>query len=231
MRIIQNGQVKNTRKHLKNLLRYGRLDLEQLDPTIYQSAQCEMVLKYIQKYWLNLTVFADFPKYSLDDEKMVVDVKRVKKGHLPTASLLLNISTQAIFIIDKHKDISEDGSISEQGLLNMKPHRGKIEIIEEHIATPSVCQENSRIDDVVEFIFDEDFSESLAALNLRNHVEKNGLRGLALQRLVKLAVKHFNMRFDHETASSHFGIWIFNQFWQSALGSIVRSVVSAGDAS
>lgn len=105
------------RKHILTSLQTGRQELDQLDPVVKMNLQCQTVVEYLKDKWPCLSVFAEWPEVSVDDERINIKVRWLNKSTTadqPSGlSGLMDISYKAIFIIQqidqKEKPFEYDG--------------------------------------------------------------------------------------------------------------------------
>lgn len=185
---------------LKNL-EEGEKELEDLEPEVTSDATCQKIVQYLKDYWLHLSVFADWPEVSLEEERIAVQLHRLespqtgKKEVSPSLSGLTNASTKAIFLIQQagqtETPVHSTGEASGKMI-----HPTRIRVKRRHLAPPSPAPQKRSVAPIRrpefrltdEIIFDHRFASSESLPPSRSISET----AIKLENVVKLALSETN---------------------------------------
>jgi hypothetical protein len=107
---ILKSEIDKAKKHIKELLSNGEQEKKEnlKDEKLMNNQDCKTIIELLNNNWLSLCVFFDFPKISLDEKKLVVQVNTPNEQIVYDETTLtnpLNSSTKAIFLIEENLEV------------------------------------------------------------------------------------------------------------------------------
>lgn len=193
--IANKKLVADARKRIGKHLADGKKDLDNLvnlNPAVAENGDCKEAATFISDNWLHLCVFSDWPEVSLDEERLAVQVQRLKETITSDEDIpfdtLVNASTKAIFLI-KQSD-QDEIPFEYEGVKPGKIIRTtRIELKNKHFApespSPKKRSSSTTISDV--YIFNTDFAQAKD-----DKVKTTSATARKLERVVKLALRKVN---------------------------------------
>lgn len=186
--------ILSSRRKINYTLNVAKEELNNLDDKIKQHMACQKTVEFLQENWLNLTVFAEWPEVSMDEEKLSVQVRRLKEPitiNIPFETLL-NKSTKAIILLEE-KDQQEIPFEYEGEEAGKIIRTTKVDLKETHFAPPSPSNQKGSptINLTDEYIFDFQFAK---IEELEEKEKKLSPSALKLETIVKSVLQIVNQK-------------------------------------